>query len=144
MICDLLYEGEAMILNWNLQKDQHSIHTAHVVACDDVTIKNAIEATVEKAVSHIGDNVKDESRYIIFEWNADAASLSIAITDDTKTQDAHHIVVCVFSDFKIDAQESAVYVRVLIMDYLPVCSGLMKSSLVAVYHSEGRNRTSLL
>lgn len=112
-----------------------------------------IVACVDKAVSQLADNINDESRYLIFQFNADEI-LKIAVTDDSKTRDSVHSVACDLSAMKQCLAESthwrfkeepfAELVKYGVRDYLTTCGAFMQYSLVAIFCESDRAKTELI
>ncbi|WP_269620313.1 hypothetical protein [Zhongshania sp. BJYM1] len=112
-----------------------------------------IVACVDKAVSQLADNINDESRYLIFEFG-DGDILKIVVSDDSKTQDSAHSVVCDMSamrqclaestHWKFKDESFAEIVKHGIRDYLTTCSGFMRYSLVAIFCETDRTKTELI
>lgn len=119
--------------------------TVHTLACpgsDEAAIKLGLEAALEKAVSLLDRNVRDESRYLLCEWNAPEAWLQIVVSDDGKSQDAPEVVECRFDGF--DDAVDVDQVQFLIRDYLTTCTAFLGWSLLAAFHEGDRQRSRLL
>ena len=73
-----------MTLEWNEQAQQEGtvLYTLSCAGNDEDAIKAGVEAALEKAVSLLDRNVRDDSRYLLCEWNADAARLQVVVSDD--------------------------------------------------------------
>jgi len=136
---------------------EHVVYSAIFNEGKDKLIERAVQACIEKAVSFIPDNVTNESRYFLFEWDVVCSTLTIVVTDDSKENDSKIVVKCLMSvlDENTNTNKSesawsdktaeyAQLVKYWIKDYLTTCSDFMKFSLVAVFHSESRENTELL
>ena len=51
-----------------------------------------VNQCIEKAAYLLAENLTDESRYLMFEWQQDKKELTIVVTDDSKLNDSQHIV----------------------------------------------------
>ncbi|MGB2247220.1 MAG: hypothetical protein ACPH3N_06095 [Alcanivorax sediminis] len=119
--------------------------TVHSLVCrggDEQAIKDGLEAALEKAVALLDRNVRDDSRYLLCEWNARAASLQIVVSDDSKTRDAPEVVACRFEN--VDPSVDVALVQFLIRDYLTTCTAFLGWSLLAAFHEGDRQRSRLL
>lgn len=122
-----------------------------------ILLESAVQECIEKAVSFLPDNVADESRYFLFEWDITHSALSIVVTDDTKKNDAKFVVKCFMSALKEELNsiesdlekkekeaEYSDFIKYEIKDHLTTCSSFMQFSLVAVFHNKTRDRLELL
>jgi len=123
----------------------------------DKLVAEAVQVCIEKAVSFLPDNVADESRYFLFEWDIEQSTLTIVVTDDTKKSDAKFVVKCSMSALKEEINsiepglaikekklEYSDFIKYEIKDYLTTCSSFMQFSLVAVFHNKTRDKVELL
>lgn len=157
-----------MNLNWKENKGANSLassaseHVSHYSECTEISednIKAAIALCVEKAVSLLEVNAKDESMYLMFEWNTTDSELTIVVTDQTKQRDSDNIVQCHFSalnktmsldnfqseeEWKSTVNEYAEDVEFWIRDYLTTCTSFLNYSLIAAFHCGNRNASKLL
>ena len=133
-----------MTLQWNEQAQQEGtvLYTLSCAGNDEDAIKAGVEAALEKAVSLLDRNVRDDSRYLLCEWNADAARLQVVVSDDSKTKDAPEAVECCFEPF--DAALDVALLQFLIRDYLTTCTAFLGWSLLAAFHEGDRQRSRLL
>ena len=125
----------------NSQGSEDKTYTVHSITCEqanDNDFYQAINVSIDKAVDLLSVAVSDESRYLLFEWNADDTSLSIIVTDDSKEQDADVIVRCAF------LEQDADKVKYAIKDYLTTCTAFFNYSLIAIFSRDGRKLTELL
>mgnify|MGYP005993519911 CR=1 FL=1 len=155
-----------MNLNWKENKGANSQaageHVSHYAECGETAedhIKTAIALCVEKAVSLLEVNAKDESMYLMFEWNTTDSELTIVVTDQTKQRDSDNIVQCHFTalnktmslenfpseeEWKLAVNEYAEDVNFWIRDYLTTCTSFLNYSLIAAFHCGNRNASKLL
>ena len=157
-----------MNLNWKENKGSNpkapatGEHISHYSECTETSedaIKAAIALCVEKAVSLLDVNLKDESMYLMFEWDNTDSELTIVVTDQTKQRDSDNIVKCHFTalnktmaldnfqseeEWKLAVNEYAEDVNFLIRDYLTTCTSFLKYSLIAAFHSGNRSASKLL
>jgi hypothetical protein len=123
----------------------------------DHLVEAAIQACIEKSVSFLSENIVDDSRYFLLEWDIALSALTIVVTDDTKTNDSKYSVKCHMSALgdeisktvpetkKHDKeQELSDFIKYFVKDYLTTCSAFMQFSLVAVFHNKTRERVELL
>ncbi len=145
-----------MKLNWK-ELEQKSANPMLVSLADcpataDEEIRQALGQTMDRAVSLLSDNVKDESRYFLFEWDASAATLTIVVTDDQKQNDAANIVKltlsglveCLHSDGAMTEAAHRDNIKYFVRDYLTTSSEFHRYSLIAIFHSASRDNTELL
>jgi len=144
---------ETAAANENEQVEYNAIFNEH----SEEQLKVAVQACIEKAVSFLSENVIDESRYFLFEWNIEHSTLTIVVTDDTKKNDAKFVVKCCMSalnkeinsiDSDLAKEEKALeysdFIKYEIKDYLTTCSSFMQFSLIAVFHNKTRDKVELL
>lgn len=132
---------------------------AQVQEHNNSAISSAIACSIDKAVSQLNDNIDDNSRYLVFEWDAKNSILSIVVTDEKKENDAPIVVKCCFtalaektkkltntslSEWEIKVKQNTENIKDIIRDYLTTCHSFFSYSLVAVFHSEGRSNSVLL
>lgn len=120
------------------------------------TLKDALETCAAKAISLLGENIQDDSLYLLFEWNPDIAELNIAITDASKQIDAPAYVGAHFAVLQQELESlppagqveqkeaTSELVKFLLSDYLASCSAFFRYSLVAIFHSSSRADSVLL
>lgn len=115
---------------------------------DDTDIRKVINQTIDKAVSLFPNNVWDQSRYVIFEWDSNNKLLNIVITDDDKTTESPDSVQCEITAYQTAAEQELSQqnnnIQYWIRDHLTTCTEFFSYSLIAVFHSESRDKTSLL
>ncbi|WP_054112562.1 hypothetical protein [Marinagarivorans algicola] len=130
-----------MLLQWT--QSTPFIHNAKCSHSEHLALKLAIEQCIEKACSLLVSNIQNDSLYLLFEWFPDVATLSVVVTDSSKMQDAPYVIECQFtlSDNNADMSEQIQY---WIRDYLTTCASFMQYSLVAAFHSQGREHSVLL
>src|SRR5690554_1661401 len=156
--------GETMSLNWSLSEghnpfvsnDPHAaegrFHHAQSNAMDDSALVNDTDAALDKAVSFLNANVKNESRYFLVEWNRPSSTLRLAVTDDAKLEDGADVVVLGFTALNAKIQTAGDLERELysekmqfwVKEYLSICAGFMDYSLVAVFTDSTRDRVRML
>lgn len=153
-----------MSLNWSLSEgnnpfvsnDPHAaecrFHHAQSNAMDDSALVNDIDAALDKAVSFLNANVKNESRYFLVEWNRPSSTLRLAVTNDAKLEDGADVVVLGFTALNAKIQTAGDSERELysekmqfwVKEYLSICAGFMDYSLVAVFTDSTRDRVRML
>jgi hypothetical protein len=140
---------------WQTQASSKGTHFFYTNA-NTSSLKEALETCAAKAISLLDKNIQDDSLYVVFEWNATAAQLNIAVTDASKQLDSPDSVG---ADFPSLAQEIAAVtdseraekieagvelVKFLLSDYLASCGAFFRYSLVAIFHSSNRSESVLL
>lgn len=150
-----------MTLDWNeTPADNGSVLSfAECALTEDGHVYGALAQAVEKAVLLLDDNVKDDSRYFLFEWDAVESELTIVVTDDHKQSDSLKVVKLslpglakpletlqddAVSEWAATAEECSDNIKFFIRDYLTTSSGFHQYSLIAIFHNESRNKTDLL
>ena len=150
-----------MTLDWNeTQADNGSVISfAECTLTEDGHVYGALAQAIEKAVELLNDNVKDDSRYFLFEWDAVEAVLTIVVTDDDKKSDSPKVVKLALSglakpletlkddavsEWAATAAECSDNIKYFIRDYLTTSSGFHQYSLIAIFHNESRDNTELL
>jgi len=138
---------------------EYVVYLSEVENHSDEMVKSSIESCIEKSVSYLPKNVKDESRYMLFEWDVVYSILTIVVTDDAKEYDSPMVVKCCFSglddltqavqaksenEWERYVNDYAEKVKYWIKDYLTTCPGFMNYSLVATFHCEDRSNCVLL
>ena len=145
------------MLNWNCNTANNTvIHNAIVAETDDTSLRLAIEACAEKAIKLLKENIRDDSLYLLFEWNLEISTLTIVVTDADKKSDAAQTVTCIFSglhtglkqlnstDHEWQVADHIESIKFWLHDYLTTCTAFFQYSLVAIFHSSTRNDTELL
>ena len=139
------------MLIWNISKEKkHIIHSAFTSETDEGAFCQAVEACAEKAISLLQTNIQDDSLYLLFEWSTHQASLSVTVTDSSKSHDGPETVKCIFSglvNLNLNDEQNIIQVETIkfwLHDYLTTCSAFFSYSLVAIFHSSTRDKTELL
>lgn len=140
---------------WN-SNTNNTVHTLSIVETNDALLEKAIEAGAEKIISLLDSNIRDDSLYLLFEWDPLAAQLSASITDASKQMDSPQRIICDFpglrenfarlnanqrDEQRIDLSER---IKFWLHDYLATCTAFFKYSLVAIFHADSRANTELL
>lgn len=126
-----------------LDDHQHRIQSSECDSMDSKDIQTDIHALIDKAASLIEMNIRDDSRFLLFEWSTANAELKIVLTDENKSLDSEHIVTCCFTNWETSqhqAEDMAFWIR----DYLTTCQNFLDYSLVAAFHSGSRGASQLL
>ena len=133
-----------MTLDWTQQtlNDGGVLHMARCAGDSDLAIKDALEGALEKAVALLDRNVRDDSRYLLCEWDANAATLQVVVTNDDKLVDAPEVVKCHLERLAGPVDEELV--SFLLRDYLTTCTAFLGWSLLAAFHEGDRQRSRLL
>jgi len=132
---------------------------ADVSGQSDESVKSAVEQGVEKAVAMLASNIRDDSCYMLCEWDRRSSTLRIVVTDVKKESDSPLVVECSFgglntkmqqlknsseSDWESEVNDCVEKVQYWARDYLTTCAEFMNYSLVAAFHSESRSKCALL
>lgn len=121
---------------------------ASCAAQTDSAAQQAVDECIAKAMQLLHDNVTNDSMYLMFEWNSELNTLTVQVTDPSKSIDGPFPVVCAFtwneSLPERGQAETAELVQYWIKDYLTTCSEFYNYSLVAVFHRGDRSKTVLL
>jgi len=139
------------MLTWTTTNDRIT-HTAVMTESTEQHVKDAIENCADKAIELLKNTVQDDSLYLLFEWDLSTASLTVVVTDASKTHDSTESVQCVFSGVQTkfsqaDETQQLEYadtVKFWLHDYLTTCTAFFSYSLVAIFHSSTRKNTELL
>ncbi len=130
--------------DWQIQSLASGTHYT-LVNATQLSLKDGLEACAAKAISLLNDNIQDESLYLLFEWNPQASSLNVVVTDASKQQDAPISVGADFEQTDIGTDtDNTEQVKFLLSDYLASYSAFFCYSLVAIFHGSNRADTSLL
>lgn len=126
---------------------------------EEKLIKLNVVECIDKSIALLGENITEKSLYYLCEWDAIRSTLTIVVTDETKSVDSKNIVKCCFNNLnekfhKFKSESEMEWEHVVnnysstmcdcIRDYLTTCSGFMNYSLVAIFHSTGRDSAELL
>jgi hypothetical protein len=159
-----------MKLNWvedkstldtsaDAQGVEQVVHSASIEEASEAGLKVAVIDSIDKANSLLSDNIGDDSRYLLCEWDVNNSTLTVVVTDDDKKNDSRQVVKCTMSshaknmkaleisskdEWEVKTQEVADFVRESIHNYLTTCREFMLFSLIAIFHCESRDKTRLL
>ncbi|MFV8783033.1 hypothetical protein ACNKU7_11465 [Microbulbifer sp. SA54] len=141
------------------QRSEYVIHSSTIEKTSDDGVQRAIDACIDKACTLLPRNIRDDSRYLLFGWDAVNSTLTIVVTDDSKEKDSPDIVQCRFSSLveKMNsesadpdhsqhsaADELADNIQYWIKDYLTTCAPFLRYSLIAAFYRESRSSCALL
>lgn len=137
------------MLSWTRsQTNDRIIHSAEMTGSSEQQIRQALESCADKAIALLDTNIQDDSLYLLFEWNLISSSLSVVVTDASKTYDASESIYCSFTELaRLDEAQKISNVDSInfwLHDYLTTCTAFFRYSLVAIFHSSTRNNTELL
>lgn len=143
-----------MPLSWNeLQSETEAgekIAIAAVCGSDSPQEQRmAVNEMVDKTVELLPLEVRDESMYLVFTWDAAAGQLSAAVAGEGKLIHGEREVSCQFAalagsaDADVDG-ELFETIRFWVRDYLTTCNEYMRFSLIAILHSGDVRRAVLL
>ncbi|MCK7597397.1 hypothetical protein M0G74_08970 [Microbulbifer sp. CAU 1566] len=138
---------------------QYTIHFSEFNGTSDNEVQQAINACVDRACELLEKNIRDDSRYLLFEWDVVYSMLTIVVTDDAKEKDSQYVVKCQLtaidkkltpentqpnSEWESRVSEFAEDVQYWIKDYLTTCAPFLNYSLIAAFHRESRASCTLL
>lgn len=128
------------------QKIAYISHFAEFHQPRELELKEAVIDCIDKAASLLADNIEDDSRYFIFEWGTANSTLTVVVTDEAKRNESKHVVTCHLSTARWESstEEFAEIVRDWIHNYLTTCATFMQYSLIALFHSDTREKAKLL
>lgn len=135
-----------MTLDWQISDHPDSKNRIYTTFCEEGTqnqIIRAIEACIEKAITHFPENVFDDSRFCLFNWDKQLTTLSIAVSDETKTIGQQALFKCTLPTLK-DSKESTEDLKYWINDYLSTSPSFCNFSLIALFQDEYNQQSSLL
>lgn len=130
------------------QNGNHVLHRATCQAVEELAIKHAVVEAAHKAAQLLVDNIEDDSLYLLFSWDSEQSVLTAVVTDDTKRNDAVHVVRCVFPESTTSVHSTddpfSSSLSFWIRDYLTTSSEYMRFSLVALFTDGSRDVTDML
>ena len=134
-----------MSLTWQEQAsntdDNQTLISAHCAQGSEEQAQLAVNETIEKAIEIVPLHITDDSVYMIFEWCADKALLTVSLSDETKANDSSMVVHCELPALAAIDKET---LRFWVRDYLTTCDSFMHFSLIAVFHTGDRSKADLL
>jgi hypothetical protein len=137
-----------MNLNWKDKKGVKStVHYTEFEGVPDDQVQLAINLCIDKMAQLLGSNIKDDSMYLMFEWDISHSNLTIVVTDETKSHDSDNVVQCYFTnvDETLKSEyELAEDVEFWVRDYLTTCTVFLNYSLIAAFHCGSRAASKLL
>lgn len=111
------------------------------------TIKVSVLACADQAFSLFDDNVKNESMYCLFDWNYALQTLTISITEPSKTVSSKHIVQLKlenFDDYLNDKEDQQEQIQLWLHNHLTTSAEFLQYSLVASMVADGDLSRSVL
>ncbi|MFC3149759.1 hypothetical protein ACFOEK_01825 [Litoribrevibacter euphylliae] len=134
-------------MNWTIDQLENEQQQHTLVIQDEGfdAFKSAVVQCADKAFSMFNDTVLDSSMFCLFEWKAEEASLTIVVTDETKTQEGKHRVTVVLPAFRGELSEDFLEdLQAFIRDYLTTCLPFLQYSLIAAFSLDDRSRIKML
>lgn len=131
---------------WQIQSAPgHTEYRASFAGRDKSALKQALETAARHAISLLDRNIREDSLYLLFEWNPSAAELAIVVTDAEKKRDGDCRVVAVLPEVQTaPTPELDETIPFLLSDFLASYSPFFSYSLVAIFHQSTRAHTRLL
>ena len=140
----MAFSNDLPHLEWLLEQNEaHRRFLSKSLVEDEPGLAKTVEAAAIKAIDLLDHNLRDDSMYLLFEWDAEAKRLQIALTDASKTQDAPDIVHLQLPNV-IATDELRESIKFYLHDFLCSYPGFLRYSLVAAFHSSNRKETELL
>ncbi len=129
----------------DLLANEQQQHTLIHQAPDFETAKAAFVECADKAISLFDETVLDSSMFCLFEWSAEEGSLTVVVTDETKTHEGKHRVSVILPALKGDQSEDFLEdMKAFIRDYLTTCVPFLQYSLIAAFSTGSRQQFSML
>ncbi|MBA4502665.1 hypothetical protein [Marinobacterium marinum] len=128
-------------------EDGCTFHATESSSADDEALKQDVEACLDKAVSLLNANVRNESLYFFVEWHPAQSVLKMLVTGTDKVCQAQTIPVCRFAAVDAERAAQVEFVELMkfwIKDYLSLVPGFMDFSLVAMFTDTDRDRARLV
>lgn len=135
-----------MSLTWETTQTDHpsqQMHSAICLSTDENAIKEAIDNSLHKAISLLGENIEDDSLYFLVEWKNNS-EFTIVVSDDSKQEISPSIVYCRLT---IPTEKKNYFnekIRYWTRDYLTTSNDFIHFSLVAIFSQGDRKKTELL
>ena len=137
-----------MNLNWVESRNETGelvLVSADTDTTSEAELQLAVDAAVEYAVQLMPQNVRDESRYFICEWNTQVLRLNIVVTDESKMVESPLVLELSLPGMaNMDTGAVSELVKFWITDYLSTCSAFLRFSVIALFHTGDRTRGTLL
>lgn len=135
--------------DWLLQRleNELKIHFAQCPHTDPIDIQQFIDHTVERAIAIIPQSLRDNGRYLLFDWNPQQASLTIVTTNDDKSIDAPESVQVIINDWQQRggaSEAQSAELQFWLRDYLTTAAAFLHFSLIAIYCEGDRRQTRLM
>lgn len=143
-----------MNLNWVVSERSNSpipaagdgskyvVHQCSVEGSTEREAQQAVDACIDKACALLEHSIQDDSRYLLFGWDADTSTLTIVVTDDQKQQDSRDLVKCHFigEHVRLNPEDMQYWIK----EYLSICTQFLRYSLIAAFHTGSRASCTLL
>ena len=129
------------------EREQYILHKTVSTEITESLMQQAVNATILKAAQLMGDNIEDNSLYLLCDWDMASSTLTLVVTDDSKQKDSVHVVKCEFNALNLAEEKQddfASLVSYWISDYLTTSSEFMQFSLVAGFTRNARAKVELL
>ena len=121
---------------------EYTIYQANAEGKTAQSVQHAIERSIDKACDLLKDNIEDDSRFLLFGWNAETSTLTILVSDDEKYRDSQGVVQCQLTanGLQLDPEDIQFWIK----DYLSTCAPFLRYSLIAAFHRGSRANCTLL
>ena len=133
-------------MNWTTETISDRI--VHTTTCTDTLerdIQVALNVSADYAFTLLDECIGDDAMYCLFIWDDNEKSLTVAVTDETKTKDGKHLVTVSFSGFGAEPSEDrADTVKYWLTDHLTTSQEFLKYSLIAGFVRGERDRVELM
>jgi len=143
----LLEQGAlSMWIQENISADK-VLHQAVSAANTQESLKVAVLACADYAFSMFDDNVKDESMYCLFDWDFSQQTLTISITDPSKTVFSKHLVQLTLENYAaylVEKEDQQEQIQLWLHNHLTTSAEFLQFSLVAAIIADGDSSNSVL
>lgn len=124
------------------------LHYADCTTSADDEIQSFINQLIEHTMNIIPPGLRDDARYLLFDWDCDSAILTVTSTNDDKTRDAPDQISSCLQNWRNPepdkAEEHTASLRYWIRDYLTTCPAFLSYALIAVFCEGDRSQARLL
>lgn len=139
-------------MNWNTKTLQNE-QLVHTLVCElesDVqALRSQCLEVADYAFDLLDENVLDSSMFCIFDWLAEQNTLTIVITDSSKSKESKHVVVWQLNGAQAasigeTAEDCSEELKYWLRDHLTTSLTFGKFSLVAGFSEGDRQRLALM
>lgn len=108
-----------------------------------------LDKLTSNAIDEIAQYVSDDSRYLMFVWDASEGNLQIGLSDHDSKEKYRLLVEkrwekLAFQEGSNSALETEELIRFCLTDYLSSCNGFLRYALIALFHTGDAAKSRLL